>query len=317
MAIYRPALGRLTPLRPAGLVHGVRRSANRRSGPRRVTAAVAAGLAIIAWFAAVFVWTTTARVTSPSGFASVAAQTIQSPEGAQATTEALLDSVTSYAASKGYDLTPSALEQIGTQITAVIEDAQFPEIVGPALQDARRAYEAAPDGPITIDLSALRPIAVAKVQQVNPALVKAIPPDADLTVTVQKGDVPPAASTVAGAAGTLMWLPLWLALGAVLLGVLAMWASGDRRRMMRVLGIGSLVIAVVPLVLFLAVPPITSSFAQAGTPSDLASVGASAILGHWWISLIACLVIGVALLVGGIHAGRSRGQRRPPLVLGR
>jgi hypothetical protein len=317
MAIYRRALGRLTPLRPAGLVHGVRRSANRRSGPRRVTAAVAAGLAIIAWFAAIFVWTTTARVTSPSGFASVAAQTIQSPEGAQATTEALLDSVTSYAASKGYDLTPSALEQIGTQITAVIEDAQFPEIVGPALQDARRAYEAAPDGPITIDLSALRPIAVAKVQQVNPALVKAIPPDADLTVTVQKGDVPPAASTVAGAAGTLMWLPLWLALGAALLGVLAMWASGDRPRMMRVLGIGSLVIAVVPLVLFLAVPPITSSFAQAGTPSDLASVGASAILGHWWISLIACLVIGVALLVGGIYGGRSRGQRRPPLVLGR
>lgn len=317
MAIYRPALGRLTPLRPAGLVPGVRRSANRRSGPRRVTAAVAAGLAIVAWFAAVFVWTTTARVTSPSGFASVAAQTIQSPEGAQATTEALLDSVASYAASQGYDLTPSALEQIGTQITAVIEDAQFPEIVGPALQDARRAYEAAPDGPITIDLSALRPIAVAKVQQVNPALVKAIPPDADLTVTVQKGDVPPAATTVAGAAGTLMWLPLWLALGAVLLGVLAMWASGDRPRMMRVLGIGSLVIAVVPLVLFLAVPPITSSLAQAGTPSDLASVGASAILGHWWISLIACLVIGVALLVGGISAGRSRGQRRPPLVLGR
>lgn len=317
MAIYRPALGRLTPLRPAGLVPGVRRSANRRSGPRRVTAAVAAGLAIVAWFAAVFVWTTTARVTSPSGFASVAAQTIQSPEGAQATTEALLDSVASYAASQGYDLTPSALEQIGTQITAVIEDAQFPEIVGPALQDARRAYEAAPDGPITIDLSALRPIAVAKVQQVNPALVKAIPPDADLTVTVQKGDVPPAATTVAGAAGTLMWLPLWLALGAVLLGVLAMWASGDRRRMMRVLGIGSLVIAVVPLVLFLAVPPITSSLAQAGTPSDLASVGASAILGHWWISLIACLVIGVALLVGGIYGGRSRGQRRPPLVLGR
>ena len=317
MAIYRLALGRLTPLRPAGLVHGVRRSANRRSGPRRVTAAVAAGLAIIAWFAAVFVWTTTARVTSPSGFASVAAQTIQSPEGAQATTEALLDSVASYAASKGYDLIPSALEQIGTQITAVIEDAQFPEIVGPALQDARRAYEAAPDGPITIDLSALRPIAVAKVQQVNPALVKAIPPDADLTVTVKKGDVPPAASTVAGAAGTLMWLPLWVALGAVLLGVLALWASGARPRMMRVLGIGSLVIAVVPLVLFLAVPPIISSFAQPGTPSDLTWIGASAILGHWWISLIACVVIGTALLAAGIHAGRSRGRRRAPVVLGR
>ncbi len=317
MAIYRRALGRLTPLRPAGLVHGVRRSANRRSGPRRVTAAVAAGLAIVAWFAAVFVWTTTARVTSPSGFASVAAQTIQSPEGAQATTEALLDSVTSYAASKGYDLTPSALEQIGTQITAVIEDSRLPEIIGPAIGDARQAYEAAPNGPITIDFSALRPIAVAKVQQVNPALVKAIPPDADLTVTVQKGDVPPPASTVAGAAGTLMWLPLWVALGAVLLGVLALWASGDRPRMMRVLGIGSLVIAVVPLVLFLTVPPIISSFAQPGTPSELASVGTSAILGHWWISLIACLVIGTALLAAGIHAGRSRGQRRPPLVLGR
>ncbi len=317
MAIHHLLLGCLTPVHPAGLVHGVRRSANRRSGPRRAAAAVAAALAIVAWFAAVFVWTTTGRVTSASGFASVAAQTIQSPEGAQATTAALLDSVTSYAASKGYDLTPSAREQISTQITAVIEDAQFPEIVGPALEDARQAYEAAPNGPITIDFSALRPIAVAKVQQVNPALVKAIPPDADLTVTVQKGDVPPAASTVAGAAGTLMWLPLWVALGAVLLGVLALWASGDRPRMLRVLGIGSLVIAVVPLVLFLAVPPITASFAQAGTPGDLASVGASAILGHWWISLIACLIIGVALLAGGIYAGRSRGQRRAPVVLGR
>lgn len=295
----------------------MRSSANRTSPLRRIGAAVAVALAIVGWFGAVFVWTSSDRVTTASGFADVTVQTIQSPDGVDAVRTKLLTAVDTFAAVRGYDLTASSRERIGEGITDALADAQFPALMGPALERAREAYEAAPDGPITIDFSALRPIAVAKVQQVSPDLVKAIPPDADLTVTVQKADVPEAASTVVGASDILRTLPLWLVLGTVVMGALALLASGDRPRMLRVLGIASLVIALVPLVLRLAVPPIAASFANAGTESGLVSTATASVLGHWWIALIVCLGVGALLLAAGVYAGRQQPQRRAPTVLGR
>lgn len=295
----------------------MRSSANRTSPLRRIGAAVAVALAIVGWFGAVFVWTSSDRVTTASGFADVTLQTIQSPDGVDAVRTKLLTAVDTFAAVRGYDLTASSRERIGEGITDALADAQFPALMGPAIERARAAYEAAPDGPITIDFSALRPIAVAKVQQVSPDLVKAIPPDADLTVTVQKADVPEAASTVVGASDILRTLPLWLVLGTVVMGALALLASGDRPRMLRVLGIASLVIALVPLVLRLAVPPIAASFANAGTESGLVSTATASVLGHWWIALIVCLGVGALLLAAGVYAGRQQPQRRAPTVLGR
>ena len=295
----------------------MRSSANRTSPARRIGAAAAAVLAIVAWFAAIFVWTGSDRVTTASGFADVTVQTIQSPDGVDAVRTNLLAVVDTVAAARGVDLTASSRERIGEGITDALSDAQFPALMGPAIERAREAYEAAPDGPITIDFSALRPIAVAKVQQVRPDLVKAIPPDADLSVTVQKRDVPEVASTVVGATDTLRMLPLWLVLGAVVMGALALLASGDRPRMLRVMGVASLVIALVPLVMRLAVPPIAASFAADGTQGGLVSTATAAVLGHWWIALIVCLGVGVLLLAAGIRAGRQQPQRRSPMVLGR
>lgn len=295
----------------------MRSSANRTSPVRRVAAAVAVALAIVGWFGAVFVWTTSDRVTTASGFAEVTVQTIQSPDGVDAVRTNLLAVVDTFAAARGYDLTASSRERISEGITDALSDARFPALMGPAIERAREAYEAAPDGPITIDFSALRPIAVAKVQQVRPDLVKAIPPDADLSVTVQRQDVPEVASTVVGATDTLRILPLWLLLGTVVMGALALLASGDRPRMLRVMGIASLVIALAPLVLRLAVPPVAASFANAGTQGDLVSTATATVLGNWWIALTACLGVGALLLAAGIHMARQQPPRRAPTVLGR
>lgn len=290
---------------------------NRTSGPRRVLVAIAAVLAVLAWLVAVATWTASTRVTSPTGFADVAVETIQSPQGAQIVTTALVDKATAAAAARGFDLTAVARGQVSAQVREVIEGAQFPDLMGPALARAREAYEAAPDGPITIDFASLRPLAEEKVRAINPELVKAIPADPDLTVTVQKQDLPGVASDIAGASSTLRWLPLWLLLGALGMGAVATWAAGDRARILRWLGIASVAIALVPLGMRLGIPPAVASFLEAGDPAEVGSTAAGAILAHWWIAVIACVALGGVLLGLAAYMGRAPRQRRPPVVLGR
>ena len=77
----------------------MRSSANRTSPLRRIGAAVAVALAIVGWFGAVFVWTSSDRVTTASGFADVTVQTIQSPDGVDAVRTKLLTAVDTIAAS--------------------------------------------------------------------------------------------------------------------------------------------------------------------------------------------------------------------------
>lgn len=290
---------------------------NRTSGPRRAVVAIAMLLAVLAWLAAVATWTASTRVTSPSGFADVAVETIQSPQGAQLVTAALVDKASAAAAARGFDLTSVARGEVATQVRDIIEGAQFPALMGPALQRAREAYEAVPDGPITIDFAALRPLAEEKVRAINPELLKAIPADPDLTVTVQKQDLPGVASDIAGASSTLRWLPLWLLLGALGTGALATWAAGDRSRILKWLGIASVAIALVPLGMRLGIPPAVASFLEAGDPAEVGSTAAGAILAHWWIAVIACAGLGAVLLGLSAYAARAPRQRRAPVVLGR
>ena len=283
----------------------------------RALGVVAAALCVLAWLAAVVVWTTAGRVTTDTGFADVTIETVQSPPGAQAVTDALAQVVDEYAAARGVSLTPSSREIVRAQVEDVILGADFPELIAPAVGQARRAFEADPSGPVTIDLSALRPTAEERVRQVNPDLVSAIPPDEDLVVTVQPRDLPSAAGTIAGAADMLRWLPLWLLLGAVALGAIGLWASTNRARMLRAVGAAVMVIALFPLAMRMAVPPMAASFVEAGNPGDVVSTATVAILGRWWIALVACLVVGSALVALGIRAARSRPVRRSPIVLGR
>lgn len=291
---------------------------NRRpSLPRRITAIVAAGLATLAWLLAVFVWTSTSKVTETGGFAAVTVETVQSPEGTMLVTDALLDQVDAYAKANGYAFTPTARTQIEDSLTKAIDGTEFPGLMGPAIEAARQAYVAAPDGPITLDFASLRPLAVEKVQQVNPGLVSRIPPASDLTVTVQKQEVPPVLRTIEEASGTLRWSPVWLLLIAVALAALGLWASATRGRMLMGFGIASIVIAFVPLAMYLAIPPITASFAEAGNPADLVSTATVAILSRWWIALLVAALVGVALIGASVYMRRRPVQRRGPVVLGR
>ena len=291
---------------------------NRRpSLARRITAIAAATLATLAWLLAVFVWTSTSKVTETGGFASVTVETVQSPEGTTVVTDALLDQVDAYAKANGYAFTPTARTQIEDSLTKAIDGAEFPDLMAPAIEAARQAYAAAPDGPITLDFASLRPLAVEKVQQVNPGLVSRIPPASDLTVTVQKQEVPPVLRTIEEASGTLRWSPVWLLLIAVALAALGLWASATRGRMLMGFGIASILIAFVPLAMYLAIPPITASFAEAGNPADLVSTATVAILSRWWIALLVAALVGVALIGASIYMRRRPVQRRSPVVLGR
>lgn len=301
----------------AGLVPGNASSSRHPAESMRVLAVVAAGLCVLAWLAAVVVWTTAGRVTTDTGFADVTIETVQSPPGAQAVTDALAQVVDEYATARGVSLTPSSREIVRAQVEDVILGADLPGLLGPAVQQARRAFEANPSGPVTIDFSALRPIAEERVRQVNPALVSAIPPDEDLVVTVQPRDLPSAAGTIAGAADMLRWLPLWLLLGAVALGAVGLWASGSRSRMLRAVGAAVVVTALLPLAMRLAVPPVAASFVEAGNPGEVVSTATVAILGRWWIALVACLGVGGVLFALGVRVARRRPVRRSPIVLGR
>lgn len=297
-------------------MHGTRGRRSRRSTVLTALAFSAAFLAVVAWLAAVFTWTAAARVTSPGGFAQVTVETVQSPAGSQAVTGALVDRMVSYATTQGFDLTTSARRQLDAQVARAIRAADVASVMGPAISRAREAYQQAPDGPITIDFASLRPRLVEGAQQVDPALLRAIPPGGELTVTVQKGDLPPLLARLVGASAAFALLPLWLALGAVALGVIGMWATSDRSRMLRWLGVGSLLVAAVPLTMRAAVPPIAASFATAGTQASVVSTAATAIVGNWWIALVVSAATGVALIGASFLVGRGPSRPRGPGVLG-
>jgi hypothetical protein len=282
-----------------------------------VLGATAGVLAVTAWLLAVVVWTTTARVTTASGFSDVTVETLQSPDGAAALTDTLADRVTAFATARGFSVSAQAQADIRAQLTQAIVAANFPDVVGPAIERARDAYQAAPDGPITFDFSALRADVQARLEAVNPDLVRFIPPDQGLTVTVSKDDVPQAASDVAGATDSVAVLPLWLLLGTIVLGAVAFMASVDRARTARRIGIAFVVIALVPLAMRLSVPPVMASFVDGARASDVTGAAAVAVLANWWIALTVSAIAGVALIAGSTVLSRGPARRMPPVVLGR
>jgi hypothetical protein len=287
----------------------------RPSVMRRLLGAIAAALCVVAGLGAVVVWTSTARVTSASGFADVTVATIQSPSGSEALTDALMDRVIRFTASRDITLTDQGIADIRGQIQQQIQASEFPGIIGPAIERARQAYEAAPDGPLSIDFAALRPRAEQRVAAIDPGLAKAIPPSGDLVVTVGQDDVPSVASDVVGAMDTVRWLPVWLLLGAFLFGALAFAASPARPRTARRLGIAFLAVALAPLLMRLALPPAAASFVDAGV-TDVVSTATRAVLANWWIALIVSAGVGAALVGLSARSSRRPARRVPPVVLG-
>jgi hypothetical protein len=291
---------------------------NRRpSLARRVLGVLAGVLVVISWLSAVVIWTSTARVTTASGFTDVTVETLQSPDGATALADALTDKVIAFATARGFSVSAQAQADIRAQLTQAIVAASFPGVVGPAIERAREAFQAAPEGPLTFDFSALRAEAEARLGAVNPDLVRFIPPDQDLTVTVAKDDVPKVASDVAGATDLVSLLPLWLLIGTIVFGAVAFMASVDRARTARRIGIAFMLVALVPLIMRLSVPPVVASFVDGAQASDVTGTAAVAVLANWWIALIVSAAVGAVLIALSVWLSRGPVRRTPPVVLGR
>lgn len=284
---------------------------------RRILGVTVGSLAVVAWLAAVVVWTSTARVTSASGFADVTVETLQSPGGASVLTDALVAKVRDVATDRGYSLSSSAEADIRGQIEQVIVASNFPDVVGPAIERAREAYQAAPDGPIVLDFSALRVEAQTQVQAVDPDLVRFIPPDEGLTVIVRSEDVPPVASAVAGATDSVSLLPIWLLIATIVLGAVAFLVSPDRARTARRIGIAFLMVALMPLVMRLAVPSVIAAAVDGREAGDVAATAAVAVLANWWIALVVSAAAGLALIGASAWLFGGPARRMAPVVLGR
>lgn len=270
---------------------------------------------MVAWLTTVILWTTASRVADQDGFVDVVIETIQSPAGLITVSDHVVAATVGFAKSQGRTLSADAQATVAGAITTVISGPTAGQYLRPTVARARDALLNAPDGPVTIDLADLRSQIETAIQQMTPTLPIVIPPVSGLTVTLPAADIPAVAKDIAHNANTIRALPLWLIVGGVVLISGAMLISGDRKRTARRIGIAFLVIAVVPLLLRLVVPPIVASIPSAGISSDVASVTATSLIANWWIALLVSVFVGLALVVPTFV--RHRGPRyRGPIVLG-
>jgi hypothetical protein len=94
-------------------------------------------------------------------------------------------------------------------------------------------------------------------------------------------------------------------------------ASVDRARTARRIGIAFMLVALVPLIMRLSVPPVVASFVDGAQASDVTGTAAVAVLANWWIALIVSAAVGAVLIALSVWLSRGPVRRTPPVVLGR
>lgn len=290
---------------------------NRRmSRGRRILLIVVALLGMLAWALGLITWTTFGRATTQGGFVDITVATIQSPAGVTASTKVIVTQVDTAAKASGTVISASGNAAITAAVGQVLAQPDLGNALSGGIAKARQALQDRPDADITIDVSALRDQIVARLQGTNPQLAAAIPAATDLTITVSAKDVPSEASTVASLLGLMKWTPLLLAIVALLLLGIGFLITDDWTRTARHVGIGFLVLGILPILMRLIVPPLVGS-AASGSQSDILEVAASATIANWWIALVVTLVIGGALLAAGVVWRQPTRSRSGPVVLGR
>lgn len=313
--------------RAAGLVHRDatephvhipwRDALNRRPSPARRAAVITfLLLGVSAWLLAVVIWTAAGRVSSSSGFADVAIETIQSPPGSVAVADAVVAEAAAFARGQARDLTAASEGVIREQVGAVVADPGFSSLIAAALERAHQGFIDHPRDDITIDLSALRVPLAASLGAVDPALSQAIPPAQDLSVTIRPADLDPAVTGVTARVDVVPVLLVWLLIATVVFLGLSLLSTGGRARTARRAGLAFIAIGVLPLVLRLISPWIAGIAAGVGNRGDTARVAAVAIVGNWWIALLVTVTAGVLLLVVGIVLRGPRRLRSTPIMLG-
>jgi tryptophan-rich sensory protein len=287
-------------------------------GLRRMRSAliVVALLGMLSWALGLITWTTFGRATTQGGFVDITVATIQSPAGVTASTNVIVAQVDTAAKAAGTVVSVSGNAAITAAVGQALAQPDLGNALSGGIAKARQALQDRPDADITIDVSALRDQIVARLQGTNPQLAAAIPAATDLTITVSAKDVPSEASTVASLLGIMKWTPLLLAIGALVLLGIGFLVTDDWTRTARHVGIGFLVLGILPILIRLIVPPLVAG-AASGTQSDILEVAASATIANWWIALVVTLAIGAALLVAGVVWRQPTRSRSGPVVLGR
>jgi len=290
---------------------------NRRmSKGRRILLITVSLLGMLAWALGLITWTTFGRATTEGGFVDITVETIQSPAGATASTTAIVAQVDRAAKAAGTVISASGNAAIATAVGQVLAQPDLGNALSGGIAKARQALQDRPDSDVTVDVSALRDQIVARLQGTNPQLAAAIPPATDLTITVSAKDVPSEASTAASLLGLMTWTPLLLVIAALVLLGVGFLVTDDWTRTARHVGIGFIVLGILPVLMRLIVPPLVGS-AASGSQSDILEVATSATIANWWIALVVTLVIGGALLAAGIVWRQPTRTRSGPVVLGR
>ena len=293
------------------------RPMNRRmSRGRRILLITVAVLGMLAWTLGLVAWTTFGRASTNGGFVDITVETIQSPAGLTASTDAIVTQVDAAARQAGNAISAQGNAAITTAVQQVLGQPDLGNALTAGIDAARQSLADHPDGDITIDVSALRDQIVARLQPTSPQLAAAIPPASDLIITVSASDVPSGVSTAASLLSFMTWVPLWLVIAAAVLLGIGFLVTDDWTRTARHVGIGFIIVGILPVLMRLIVPPLVGS-AASGTQSDIVQVAAAATIANWWIALLATLVIGGALLAAGIVLRQPARGQSGPVVLGR
>ena len=293
------------------------RPMNRRmSRGRRILLIAVALLGMLAWALGLVAWTTFGRASTNGGFVDITVETIQSPAGLTASTDAIVTQVDAAARQAGNAISAQGNAAITTAVQQVLGQPDLGNALTAGIDAARQSLADHPDGDITIDVSALRDQIVARLQPTSPQLAAAIPPASDLIITVSASDVPSGVSTAASLLSFMTWVPLWLVIAAAVLLGIGFLVTDDWTRTARHVGIGFIIVGILPVLMRLIVPPLVGS-AASGTQSDIVQVAAAATIANWWIALLATLVIGGALLAAGIVLRQPARGQSGPVVLGR
>ena len=293
------------------------RPMNRRmSRGRRILLIAVALLGMLAWALGLVAWTTFGRASTNGGFVDITVETIQSPAGLTASTDAIVTQVDAAARQAGNAISAQGNAAITTAVQQVLGQPDLGNALTAGIDAARQSLADHPDGDITIDVSALCDQIVARLQPTSPQLAAAIPPASDLIITVSASDVPSGVSTAASLLSFMTWVPLWLVIAAAVLLGIGFLVTDDWTRTARHVGIGFIIVGILPVLMRLIVPPLVGS-AASGTQSDIVQVAAAATIANWWIALLATLVIGGALLAAGIVLRQPARGQSGPVVLGR
>lgn len=291
---------------------------NRRMSPgRRVVLIVVTVLGMLAWTVGVIGWTAFGRASDSGGFVDITVETVQSPAGLSATSSAIVAQVDAAAKAQGNAISASGNAAITRAVESVLAQPDLGSVLGQGIDNARQAFEERPDDGITIDVSAIRDQVVARLQATNPQLAAQVPAAGALTVTVQPDQVPSGVGTAASLLSLMKWLPIWLLVATIVFLGIGFLITDDRARTARRVGIAFIVVAIVPILMRLIIPPVVGGAVGEGSAGDIAQVATTATIANWWLALIITVAAGGILLAAGVILRSSGRAQSGPVVLGR